>query len=188
MKYVITISIGLLILIGVAFFLFNVVHKAPQPSPPPGSFTGSINTTQSSGTNPTGSQTNTQQNVPQATLMIKDYSGTPVLVRDFLHNSNTTQDPVNQGYYHIGATASDTTASFAISYINDTQFFGIALLREPLSTSRQEAEQYLMQQLGISQDEMCKLNYTMSVSNDVNQYYAGDSFGFSFCPGAMPLP
>jgi len=49
-------------------------------------------------------------------------------------------------------------------------------------------ERDLMAKLGITEDAMCQLNYMVSVPYWVNEYYAGESLGFSFCPGATQLP
>ena len=44
-----------------------------------------------------------------------------------------------------------------------------------------------MQHLGISESDMCRLSYMVSVPNRVNTIYAGQNLGFSFCMGAVAL-
>jgi len=46
----------------------------------------------------------------------------------------------------------------------------------------------LLQQLGISEQDACRLRYSVSVPFSVNPLYSGKNLGFSFCPGATPLP
>ena len=103
---------------------------------------------------------------------------------------------INAGYYYLGyhmkegfpdPTASDNPP-YVISYIDSTQYFNIALLQEPIGSVREEAQQYLMQHLGISQDQMCRLNYMVSVPDRVNSQFSSKNLGFSFCPGATVLP
>lgn len=130
-----------------------------------------------------------------ATLSIPSAQGTAIVVRNFLVDPRTVADPVNSGYYYLGNHApfdgSTSTISaqmrYSILYIAQTGHFTITLLKEPLAQSRREAEVYLQDALGLSQEELCSLQYQLSVPNFVNTYFAGDSLGFSFCPGAIPL-
>jgi tetratricopeptide (TPR) repeat protein len=78
-------------------------------------------------------------------------------------------------------------APYLIDYLSQTQAFNIMIYEEPIGEVRQQAEQYLEQQLGISQTDMCRLNYTVIAPNSVNQIYGGQNLGFSFCPGATQL-
>lgn len=114
---------------------------------------------------------------------------------DFINDPTTYKDPINLGYYYLNYQANysaSTTVSgnrsYMIEYISATQYFNIELLQEPIGPIRVEAEQYLMSRLGISQSEMCKLNYSIGTTNRVNSRYAGLNLGFSFCPGAVALP
>ena len=113
-----------------------------------------------------------------------------IQVKDFKNNPNTVKDPYNTGYYDIagGSEPGLTNASFHIFYDDAHQYFGISLLSEPLGYYRKQAEQLLLQTLGISQEQMCQLNYSMGVGPDVNEAYAGKNLGFSFCPSATVLP
>jgi len=113
-----------------------------------------------------------------------------ISVKDFRNNPNTVKDPYNAGYYDIagGSDPGLTNAPFHIFYDETHQYFGISLLAEPLGQYRKEAEQLLLQELGITQLQMCQLNYAVGVGPDVNEAYAGKNLGFSFCPGATVLP
>lgn len=116
-------------------------------------------------------------------------------VRNFLADEETVADPVNKGYYYLGnhfpfdGDFASTTLSvpYTITYIESTQYFNISLFAEPISKSRMEAEKYLLDHVGITKEQMCILNYMVSVPNFVSPLFAGDSLGFSFCPGAIEI-
>lgn len=127
-------------------------------------------------------------------LLIAGQNGS-VQVKNFLQERTVVSDTVNQGYYYLGnhfpvgteATTSIPAPAYVITYIETTQYFNIGLFKEPLKESRLEAEEYLMNQLGISKEQMCLLKYMVSVPGFVSQAHAGESLGFSFCPGAVAL-
>lgn len=127
------------------------------------------------------------------TLMLSLSSGGTVPVKNFLRDTETVTDATNKGYYYLGNHIPQDTSTpppnlpYVIEYIESTQYFNISLLREPLADSRIQAEQYMLEHLGISKENMCKLKYTVSVPNFVNTTLAGGSLGFSFCPGAIKL-
>ncbi len=129
-------------------------------------------------------------------MSVAGANGVFVRVTNFLKDPATVQDPINAGLYYLGYHINegfpDATATanppYIIEYISATQYFSIALLQEPIGTVRAVAEQYLIEHLGITQSQMCQLNYTLSVPNSVNSQYAGKDLGFSFCPGATVLP
>ncbi len=113
---------------------------------------------------------------------------------DILSNPDTYTDPVNKGTYYLGYHMSDASAAatsenppYVISYMPATHYFNIVLLQEPIGEVRKLAEQYLMSRLDLTQDEMCRLNYSVGVPNSVSQLYAGSDLRFSFCSGATTL-
>ena len=123
-------------------------------------------------------------------------STTSAAATDFLTSPETTKDPINAGVYYVGPHpyegVSDPTATdappFVIEYHNNSKSFIISLKQEPLSQTRKQMEQLLMQQLNLSQDALCRLTYTVTVPYRTNQFYAGENLGFSFCPGSVQLP
>lgn len=119
-------------------------------------------------------------------VSLRTANGGSIVVNDFLKNSVVTADQYNDGLYTLGPRAEDGEV-YTIDYIKETDFFTITLLAEPLSESRRAAELYLQNLLGISEEQMCQLAYTVSVPRFVNEYVAGDSFGFSFCADAKGL-
>ncbi len=125
--------------------------------------------------------------------------GGTVTTNDFIHNGITLPDAANNGRYllagNLGYCISNaqkcqagTATDFNIFYDSTNDSFTIALLREPLGQVRLDVEQFLMTTLGITQEGMCRLNYYIGTTYDVNPLYAGKNLGFSFCPGATVLP
>lgn len=122
-----------------------------------------------------------------------------VTVRDFIDNGVTTEDPANPGVYYLAGSSGACDAQgncpsgydaprFEITYLESEGAFNIALTAEPLGQARREAEQFLMQTLGISQEAMCSLVYFLSTDSYMSASFGGMHLGFSFCPGAVSLP
>ncbi len=137
---------------------------------------------------------------PEAKMMsITLRDGTVVTTSNFIRNGVTLADKANSGNYllagNLGTCLTDqskcqagTAADFNAYYDVATQVFTINLTSEPIGQSRLDAEQFLEVTLGLSQAQMCGLNYYLGVTLPVNQQFAGKNLGFSFCPGATALP
>ncbi len=189
------ISIGAIIVVGLialAFWLTSPKSPAPATNSPSGQNVLPV-------ANSVGNTTavNTSTNFTSGTILsLPAVDGGTIQVNNFINDPATAKDPINHGYYylgyHVNEGISDPTATdnppYIIEYISATQYFNIALLQEPIGPVREEAQQYLMTHLGISQDQMCRLNYMVSVPERVNSQFAGINLGFSFCPGATVLP
>ncbi len=190
------VLVTLLLLGGGYFFVaFKYNNTTPTPSSNPLPQAGSGGT---SGSPMPSTNTGTPTNPPLQKISITAQSGTAIAVNDFIHNGITYADIENPGYYYVAGSpgyclangscpGGAATNDFTIIYRDANHAFNIFLLTEPISAGRQAAEQFLMNQLGISQNQMCYLQYYVSTSNDVNQFYAGKNLGFSFCPGATKL-
>jgi len=146
--------------------------------------------------NSIGQTTTTSSQGVEATFHVTSADGGIIQTRNFIKDSTTVKDPINSGYYYLGYHVNegvpDSTATdnppYIITYTSENQYFNVALLLEPIGTIRVNAEKYLMTRLGISQSQMCQLNYMVSVPSRVNSQYAGRDLGFSFCSGATKLP
>ena len=113
-------------------------------------------------------------------------------MRNFLLDAESFPDPVNDGHFQLGnyidpASPEPTSDLYNIEYISETQFFVVSLQQEPLASSRQAAEQFLLEFLDISESEMCQLGYSVTVPARVSVNYAGIELGFSFCSEAVQL-
>lgn len=132
-------------------------------------------------------------------LTISTSGGGTITANDFIHNGVTIADGANSGRYllagNLGYCVSDpqqcqaaSSTNFAIYYDSAQQSFAIALTEEPLGQARLDMEQFMLTALGITQQQMCNLNYYVGTSSGVNAIYATKNLGFSFCPGATVLP
>lgn len=112
-----------------------------------------------------------------------------VTAHDFTLDTDVVVDPnVPDQYDLAGGIYADQSTSYQIFYQTTDDYFGITLYKEPLKATRAAAELELKARLGISEADMCKLNYVVAPGPGVNEAYAGENLGFSFCPGAIKLP
>ncbi|HVB20020.1 MAG TPA: hypothetical protein VNF51_01900 [Candidatus Paceibacterota bacterium] len=118
-------------------------------------------------------------------ISVATQNGSVVITNDFIHNNVTLPDPSNVGNYYLTGSS---TNGYAIGYRTSAQFFTIALEQEPLSQTRTAAEDFLLSTLGITENQLCSLNYYIGTDANTNSFYAGKNLGFSFCPGATVLP
>lgn len=180
---VIIAVIALLLIALAAFFLLRPEQEPVAPGSP--SF-------------PSGGPAG-QGGITGEMLVLPSRSGEPILVKDFLGNGITKQDSINPTHYYLagknalcelepgcytGAPADD----YDIIYIADEEAFLIGLTQEPLGEARRRAEQFLLNALGVTQDELCALDYFLTTDEGVSEQYAGADLAFSFCPGAVALP
>lgn len=124
------------------------------------------------------------------TLSLKTSDGGTIQVHNIKKDPALKEDTVNRGYYYFNMqTASTSSANppYVIEYIDSTQYFNIALMQEPIGQARQQAEVYLAAHLGVPQEELCRLNYMVTVPYSVNQYFSSIDLRFSTCPDATPL-
>ena len=159
------ISIILMLVVIVVLSLSRVPNE-----PPVQSSDGGVPTT-AFPTFPTG--TDTEPDSSQAdrrdssapTISLNESSGGAVKVRNFLNDARTFKDEQNEGLYYLGNNfptlqgAGTGDPEYVILFIESTDTFNIALSREPIGESRQNAEQFLMDYLGLTKDQMCALNY-----------------------------
>ena len=188
MNKILPISIGAIIIgfIALAFWFTS-------PASPPLVTNGGQNTGVSADT---VKQSTTIVPTQKTTISIAGTEGVAIQTKDFVKDSATVKDPINSGYYYLGyhvyQGVSNPTITenppYDIEYINATQYFNISLLKEPIGKVREEMQQYLITHLGISQDQMCQLNYMVSVPSRINAMYTGENLGFSFCSDATLLP
>jgi len=135
----------------------------------------------------------------EPTVSFATPGGAVATVKNFIRNGETVPDVQNPGSYvlagSVGYCLADgtcpsgaSTTDFNISYNEQTHFFNIVLLKEPLGTVRLAAEQFLTDRLGLTGQEACNLNYFVGTPYWVNEAYDDKNLGFSFCPGATTLP
>lgn len=124
-------------------------------------------------------------------VITQDGSYTPV--RDFTKESTSVVGSDGGTYYDLvhgeGPIFGNEGYTFEIQY-DDTRFeFLIVLVSEPLSQSRTDAENFLLEKLNVDKETLCTLNVFVAVPLDVNEFYGQyRNLGLSFCPDSVQLP
>ena len=190
--WIVAALFGVAIVIGV-LYVFFAPKAVPQVSEPattlPGSAPSDL-TSSTSGATPSGAT---------GSMTVAAQDGSQVTVLDFIHNGITILDKVNDGVYmlagNLGYCLSDPgqcqaapADNFNVFYNSAPQSFNTVLTKEPIGQARLLMEQFLLSTLGITQSQLCSLKYRVGVTIYVNEQFAGENLGFSFCPGATPLP
>lgn len=135
----------------------------------------------------------------QRTMSLTDQNGNPIVVNDFINNGITIQDMANPGRYLLAGNLGYCLAnpeecqagearSYNIYFDSEMQSFVMVIIEEPIGEIRHEMEQLLLSTLGITEMQLCSLNYYVGVTSELNEQFAGKNLGFSFCPGAVVLP
>ncbi len=180
------------IAIGVTWYVVSRPSVTPRTLQPSTSLpvSGSIRPT------PLSSATSSQ--FAQSTTITTQDAST-ITTKDFIHNGVTIPDTTNVGWYllagNLGYCLSKPeqcqaapSTNFNVSYNSKLESFLITLTKEPIGQARLDMEEFMIHTLGLSQAQMCSLNYYVGVTRYVNEQYTGKNLGFSFCPGATILP
>lgn len=186
--WILGIFLALTVLIVAAIVGYFLLRPAPVPAPIPNE--GTLFPSSGSSDIPGGAQ---------GTIGIRTRSGETLVVRDFTKDPKTVQDEQNPGVYYLAGTPEYCLISEScpehvelpganVLYNAADQSFTIALLDEPLRDARISAQQFLLGALGLSQEELCSLSYYVGTDYYVNELYAGQNLGFSFCAGSVALP
>jgi hypothetical protein len=177
MKYLI-ISIVSITVLGGLTLLFWPKASPVETNQSPTSSSGTPNY-QSTVTARGNAQVDSTPTTTQTT--VSAYDGTNIRTNSFMSTSTEIAGEV----FLVGTLGGNDR--YRISYYLPLRTFVILLLAEPLKETRELAEQDVMQILGISESDACRLLYIVSLPTDVNPLYGGKNLGFSFCPGATPL-
>ena len=132
-------------------------------------------------------------------MTLTTQNGAAIVTNDFIHNGVTIPDTANAGNYllagNLGYCVSNpqqcqaaSSTDFTVYYNSTQQSFIIDLIKEPMGQARLDMEQFMSTVLGLTQQQMCSLNYLVGVTRYVNSQFTGKNLGFSFCPGATVLP
>ena len=189
MKWYFISGAALIIIASALFIMFRTTPKEDSPQPTPGLPVASSTTPGTDGSSQPGT----------AQISVATRSGGAIAVADFIHNGETVADVVNPGSFvlagSLGYCLADGSCptgapadSFTISYNENTHFFNVVLLTEPIGAARREAEQFFISRLGIVPQQACGLIYSIGAPYWVNTTYDDRNLGFSFCPGATVLP
>lgn len=122
---------------------------------------------------PISATTTTTASVPQGEgLSLPGRSGL-VETKNF-YKSATEITPQND------ALITDDPEFQILYYTADSSFF-ITLLKTPLEATRQKAETELLNKLGISKEDACRLRVAVGAPYWVDEVRGGEELGLSFC-------
>lgn len=170
---ILILSLTLTILFGTGYWYY-FAHLTP--------------TEQTIGTNPFTSTTSTGVPITEPATEITALDGTKYRIPD--PTLGKKSDMLDSGTYYQLTDNQETqgdNAQFEIIYGTDSSI-KIGLVKEPLKDSRLAAEVVLRKLFPLSDQELCKLDVFVSVPAMVNETFAGNNLGLSFCVGAMKLP
>lgn len=169
------IAVLMIFIVGTFFFISRTAPAQPAPS--------QVTFPTSTSTLPSGSLSSNG-----AVLQIKSLDGHVYSIPDI--TTGKKADVLGAGtYYHItnNQDTMGSNAQFEMQYGTDYSI-SIVLLKESLKDSRHASETYVRSLLKLSDQTLCSLNVDITVPAPVNDTYADENLGFSFCPNAVLLP
>lgn len=92
---------------------------------------------------------------------------------------NFEADPIVQN--DSGDSLIQQNQDFQISFVKQYNQFFVTILNPDFEATRPRAEQVFLNQLGITQQEACKLTVIVGSPIWVNPDLSGQTFGLSFC-------
>lgn len=176
--------LGAVVLV-IAIIVAGYLYFAQSPA---GVSSQNASTTNPFGT-PAGGVTPAGSSPSSSAFQVPLSNGTSVAVPDFTKTNQPDWAGTTSGYRVAGSEqAGQGGAGFQILYYPGDGSFNVVLLDEPIGQMRLAAESALREALGLSSADLCKLRIQVSTLISVNETYAGQSLGLSFCPGAVKLP
>lgn len=123
------------------------------------------------------------------TIQIMNKNEEAVVIPDVLSAHEPIDMPSGRFYMLYGPEYSTEGFTFSVQYSAAESLFLINLIHEPIGAARHDGENYLRNLLGLTNDELCKLNIEVSVTPDISEVYSQyQNLGLSFCPSAVALP
>lgn len=101
-----------------------------------------------------------------------------ISIADVEMNNFIKQKGLNNEYGDVELMRGE---GFVINYNVRTESFLITILDQPFSIVRLRAEQELLFQLGISEEESCQLDVSITTPRFINPTEAGGVFDLSYC-------
>jgi hypothetical protein len=126
--------------------------------------------------------TDTNENPPttQETFVIETTEGS-VLIKNFYKNPVA----ILPG---IGLVLT-TTFDYDIHFMFSDNSFTITIFNPPIVEVRRQAEEELLNILGVSEQDACKLNVHLGVHRSADSDLGGGAdYGLSFCSSGLPFP
>lgn len=127
-----------------------------------------------------------------STIVIFGKNNQPIVVKDFRSSPLTVTDPNNPNLYllygDLGYCLSRNNCpkiggdDMLITYSSRDSFFSVLLLVPPFEEKATKAEKFLLDTLGITEEQICSLNISMMVAGWLYDPLAGRELGFNLCP------
>lgn len=189
-QYTSIVAVVAVLFAGGAWAYFSL--RTPAPSAPAQNTAPGPDIFGGSPTANTGGGTVGQSGSPQppsSKVEIRNRDGAAISVNAFLpdENATSTKSVDATGPSSVVPLYWHAEGLFSLTFNTSNDYFVVSLIKEPIGAARLAAETYVVQLLGITQDDACRLNYSIIVLENVNPVYAGKNLGFSFCPGALSL-
>lgn len=125
-------------------------------------------------------------------ILLPNTEGVSIKVENFISNGLASTDSQNPDLYTLGNTfpadpTIDPLPPYVITYESKTGYFNVTLLKLPLASAQQEAQDYLKSVLKVNETTLCSLSYMVSVPGYVSEDASSIDYRFSFCPDAIKL-
>ncbi len=121
----------------------------------------------------------------QPTIFPVSSSSVSVNYETITKNPNAIE--VSAGMYNLNESQSNPNVGYALLYSEADDSIYISIDKEPLSQTREQASQYLLGLLNVTQEVACTLKVYVGVLYSVNNTLSGQNLGLSFCPSSMKL-
>jgi len=186
-KTTLIISISVLIILAISFFVWNSNKKVPEQIQTPENTTTTPITQEPTIKEPTSSEPIVGEPEPETPFIkpegdrfeIKTPNG-PVSI------SNVYKKSIGDGGFN-GVIFKNNT-QYYIAYYPSPEGFIITIHNKDMEKARIAAETDFIKTLNISKEDACKLNVNLMVPLDINENIAGQNFGLSFCPDGKVFP
>lgn len=94
---------------------------------------------------------------------------------------------IGDGVYVSDERQLGSANGYSFTYFADDDSFAIDVSGKPVALYREKASRYLLESLGISESEACKLRVYVGVSYSIDSSLSGKNLGLSFCPDSVEL-
>lgn len=186
-KTTLIISILVLLILVVGFFVWNSNKNIPEQIQTPENSTTTPITQEPVINKPTSSEPITNKPEPETPFIkpegdrfeVKTPSGSVSI-------SNVYKKSIGDGGFN--GVIFKNNAQYYIAYYPSPEGFIITINNKDIKRARLAAEADFIKTLNISKADACKLNINLMVPLDINESIAGQNFGLSFCPDGRPFP
>ncbi len=117
----------------------------------------------------------------QTSLMILNKEGQLITIT----NVKERADQVGTDAWVFAGGFDVENEPYALTFYESYNYFQISLEAEPLAEVRVVAEQAFLSALNLDKETACSLDVSVRTRAGVNEFFAGQELGLSFCPDAV---